>query len=385
MRGIYIQARSPYYWLRYYDKTEPDLNKRRKSICTKIFISESDLSHSKKSNKNNRKVKLKGTPELLQFLDAFKRGLNEMFVAYKTGIKLNYQKTFNTGYSDFIYFHSVPNSKDELKQKTINLYNFAANLFIKACSDKPLVDYTEKDYIKFLYYLNENNLSQNTKSIYNRHLKAIWSFFVNKNYCKTNIVSTIPANHKDPEPIPNDDLQTILNHLRSHTDNIYQYHLIMFLLLTGCRPSSAMVQTAENIDYNNNVIKIVNVKTGKRKGREYYNFPLYSSLRNLLQDINVKSGRLFHQFNINQLDYTSSLKFWQRAQTTLFNKNQISRKYTLKQLRPTFASYCINILQMDIYTVQKLLDHSDIKVTNQHYILHDMNNAKNKLDSFSTF
>lgn len=385
MRGVYIRERSPFYWLRYYDKTEPILSKRRKSICTKILITPSDLTYYKNCKKNNRKVKLKGSQDLIHFLDAFNRGLNEMYIAYKAGIKLNYQKTFNDGFSDFLYFHSIPDTKDELKQNTITLYNIVAKLFLKVCSDKPISEYTEKDYTKFLYYLDEVKLSQNTKSIYTTHLKAIWSFFLSKNYCKINLIIKIPAKIKDPAPIPSNDLQIILNHLRSHSEHIYQYNLIMFMLLTGCRPSSAIVQTAENIDYNNNVIRIVNVKTGKRKGKDYYNFPLYSALRSLLLEINVKSGRLFHQFGINELDYTSSLKFWQRAQSTLLKYNQISRKYTLKQLRPTFASYCINILQMDIYTVQKLLDHSDIKVTNQHYILHDISNAKNKLDAFSSF
>lgn len=385
MRGVYIQPRSPYYWLRYYDKTEPDLNKRRKSICTKILITPTDLTYYKNCKKNNRKVKLKGSSDLLLFIDAFNRGLNEMYIAYKAGLKLNYQKTFNDGFSDFLYFHSIPDTKDELKQNTVTLYNIVAKLFLKVCSNKPISEYTEKDYTKFLYYLDDVKLSQNTKSIYTRHLKAIWSFFLSKNYCNVNIIIKIPEKIKDPDPIPANDLQIILNHLRSHTVQIYQYHLIMFMLLTGCRPSSALVQPAENIDFNNNVIRIVNVKTGKRKGKDYYNFPLYSSLRTLLLEIGVKSGRLFHQFSVNGANYTGSLKFWSRLQSSLFNKKQISRKYTLKQLRPTFASYCINILQMDIYTVQKLLDHSDIKVTNQHYILHDISNAKNKLDAFSSF
>lgn len=42
MSGIYTQNNSPYYWIRYYDKFEEDARKKRKSLNTKIPVTEAD-------------------------------------------------------------------------------------------------------------------------------------------------------------------------------------------------------------------------------------------------------------------------------------------------------------------------------------------------------
>lgn len=158
------------------------------------------------------------------------------------------------------------------------------------------------------------------------------------------------------------------------------------MILTGCRPSSAMVQLWEDIDLKRRIIKIQNVKTGKRKKKPFYFFPIYSELKILLDEMKFKKnveGRLFHQFKLNELNYTYPLSFWERAIRTLKLGKQISGHYTLKQIRSTTASFMVNDLGMDIYAVKKLLDHVDIKITEKHYAKLNLRKVRDELDDFS--
>ena len=79
-------------------------------------------------------------------------------------------------------------------------------------------------------------------------------------------------------------------------------------------------------------------------------------------------------------NYTWPLSFWKRGIKFLKTANKISDEYSLKQIRPTLASFLINILKLDIYTVKKLLDHSDVKVTDKHYVDFDVNSIRKEMD-----
>lgn len=81
--------------------------------------------------------------------------------------------------------------------------------------------------------------------------------------------------------------------------------------------------------------------------------------------------------------YTWPLSFWKRGIGFLFKAKKISKAYSLKQIRPTLASYLINNLKMDIFTVKKLLDHSDVKITDNHYIDFRVDNVRKELDEIS--
>jgi len=155
------------------------------------------------------------------------------------------------------------------------------------------------------------------------------------------------------------------------------------MLLTGVRPSSALVQLKEDIDFKRKQIRINNIKTGARKGKQFYNFPLYPELERLLaEDIGVVQGdrgRLFEMFTLIPDHYTWPLTFWKRVVNSLYDKKEIQTKYNLKQIRSTFASYLINVYGMDIYDVKRLLDHTDIKITDKHYIGYNTGRVRKKL------
>ncbi len=378
MRGVYIQKNSPFYWHRYYDKSEQTPSKRPKSLNTKIEVSEADW---KRFEAGEKPV---GTHEVKKLVDGFRRGLNERDIQAKTGIKIKKDLKLSEGYKEFKEYKSTPGLKKGLKKKTLINYDIAVEHFIKASGDRYIYRYTDNDYVKLLNYFEAlqipinkakdkfKSLSVNSRSIYTRSLCALWNYFLEKNYCSKNIIEPTDSEEKDPDPIPADEMYTIIKYLREVKEHPHYYWIIYFMLLTGCRPSSAMVQLKEDIDFKRRVIKIRNVKSGKRKKKPYYLFPLYKELFNLLHnEVGIQqgdSGRLFDMYSVIPENYTYPLSFWDRRIKLLNIAKQISRKYILKQIRPTFISFLINILKMDIYKVFKLADHADIKITDKHYI-----------------
>lgn len=378
MKGVYLQKNSPFYWIRYYDKYEQNTSKKRKSVNTKIPATQSDLQRF------TSKQPLQGTPQLRTLLREFKQALANRNIELQSGASLRHNLTLSQGYSEYKLSKSIPGSNNSIKNKTIKSYTLAVDHLVNACGDKKIYKYSSKDYEKLLYYFEEKGLSNNSRAIYTRSLHAIWNYFVNKNYSQSNIIEVISQQKKPPESIPLDEMQVILESLKKNKRLRHQYFFVNFMLQTGCRPSSAMVQLKEDIDYSQKIIKIQNVKTGIRKGNPYYRYPLHDKLINLLKEMKVKpgqKGRLFSMYREIEGNYTSPLSFWKRKIRSLVKSGEISQEYTIKQIRPTHASYLINVLKMDIFTVQKLLDHADIKTTDKHYIDFNLEKVRNLMNS----
>jgi integrase len=214
----------------------------------------------------------------------------------------------------------------------------------------------------------------------------LWNFFIKKLYTNKNIIESLDPEEKDPAPIPYEDMYTIIKSLREDITYPHHYWIVYFMLLTGCRPSSAIVQEKQDIDFKRKQITIRNIKAGERKNKSYYRFPLYRELELLLKEMKVKqgdTGRLFDMYTVADGNYTWSLSFWKRKIKSLVLSKKISKQYTLKQIRPTLASFLINFLNMDIFSVKKLLDHANIKVTDKYYVDFNVNKTRKDLDAIT--
>jgi len=383
MKGIYIRKDSPYYWFRYYDTL--DSRKKRKEHNTKIPVTPSD-KQKMLERVDKSPLKLSGTPELWKLVKEMKKALNVRKFESKSNTKISEKVYFKDGYARFRQERTVPGSKHEIKNKTLENYNTAVDHVLKCVGNKLISSYSASDYEKLLIYFEEKGLSRNSRSIYTRALKSLWQFFFKKGWCAINIIEPVTAEQKDPDPIPLNEMMRIITYFKSDTVYPHHYHIIYFMLLTGCRPSSAMVQLKENIDFKKKQILIQNIKTGNKKGKPFYIFPIYKELEILLNEMGIvegDTGRLFPQYSICPQNYTYPLTFWKRSMANLIKNKSIAKKYKLKQIRPTFASYCINVLELDIFTVQKLLDHTDIKVTDKSYVSFKLKNVRELLNDMT--
>jgi integrase len=387
LSGIYAQNNSPYYWLRYYNKFEEDPKKKRKSLNTKIPITEADKKRITVAKAKYEKVALVGTPGLKKLKREFDQGWAEWAIMNNSGVKLKKDLKLSEGYEKFKESRSIPGLRNFLKQKTLTTYALAVDHFIICLNDKYIYQYSKDDYAQLLFYFEKKGLSINSRSIYTRALKTLWKWFTEQSYTNKNIIETVEAEEKDPSPIPLDEMYSIVDYMKEKHSQKHHYWIIYFMLLTGVRPSSAIVQLKEDIDFKRKYITINNVKTGARKGKKFYRFPLYPELERLLaEDIGVvqgDKGRLFDQFSVVPENYTWPLSFWKRTINTLHASKIIQEKYTLKQIRPTLASYLINVYSMDIYDVKRLLDHTDIKITDKHYISYNTQRVRQDMKTIT--
>ncbi len=268
MKGLYLRSDSPYYWIRYYDQLEEAENKRRKSLNTKIEVTNADRKRFEESRQKGIKFSPQGNTEIRDLLKNFKLSLAHRNMEARSGIKIRKDLKLSDGYEEYKAYKSVPGSKQFIKPKTLVNYDIAVMHMIKACGDKRIYKYYEKDYLNLLQYfedlrfegkktkdktgdvisVEQKIMSVNARSAYTRSLKALWNYFVDKNHAVKNIIEPVEQEIADPNPIPPDEMFSIISYLQQEEKQPEQYWIIYFMLLTGCRASSAIVQLKEDID-----------------------------------------------------------------------------------------------------------------------------------------
>ncbi|MBK7979328.1 MAG: hypothetical protein IPK06_04850 [Ignavibacteriae bacterium] len=157
-------------------------------------------------------------------------------------------------------------------------YNQAAIRFIGIVGDLSVKKYDPSHGIKFIKALKEQELSGNTIATYTKHLSIIWKWFVDNNYCKTNIIKTVPIERMPVKIIPESDRKIIFDYFKDN-DNLYKtnhYFFVKFTFLTGFRPSTTLTLTPEDFDFNEGFIHYRNVK-GKRTSL----FPIHNNLKSI--------------------------------------------------------------------------------------------------------
>ena len=131
--------------------------------------------------------------------------------------------------------------------------------------------------------------------------------------------------------------------------------LILFYLYTGCRRNEALNLKWSDINMNRRVIPI-----RKTKGRKDREIPIS---HNLMEVLKARAERIKPATNDSVFAYHPHYvthkfkKFLELA--------GIEKQASIHTLRHTFASHLV-MNGVDLYTVQKLLGHSDLKVTEMY-------------------
>lgn len=363
MASIYTQKNSPYYWIRYYDILEHEPSRKRKSLNSKIPITPADQRRIEEAKKKGDKPELQGTPELKKRLREFKTGLAERNMQAKSGVKLIKRLNLSEIVKEYII------NNPQLKKSSIEMYNYSVAKFIESQGDKQIHQYSKKHYFNFVEWMKQNIPNETSQSTLSKHLSVIFNYAKKNNYVIDTIVKILKAPPGIPEPIPQKDLEVILNFYRNKIQNletskvnfeksdIEEQRLIVELMYyTGMRQSSILKLNWENISLDQRVIVVRNVK-----GKRDFIFPIHDRLFHLLEKIESKDGSL-----IKRTD--TRLSFWDRDLKKLLKNKKIKKKYQMYQLRDTFASTCANA-QIDISVVQDLLSHSNINITKNNYLL----------------
>jgi integrase len=315
----------------------------------------------------------KGSPELRDVIQGFKHAIVNRNFEKLTGSTIRSDLTLLTGLEEYLSVHS------NLKEATIASYKHAVNTLENFSGDKPLYEYTELQFSKFITHLRKS-LREASISIIMRSLNAIWNYFLKTKYIQENPVPAVKSPPVKPSPINKRDLDLILKELKTnHVKQHYQF--VKFLVLTGMRPGSAIEQRWEWIDIERKFMQVYNVKASRM-----FVFPIDKELNALLSEIGVKiSGKVF------AFKGTDSLHFFPKVIKKLLDKaknpeekDRISRHYSLYNLRDTFASNMANS-DTEMSVVQELMDHTDVQITRRHYVEIKTDFLRNKLERAREF
>jgi len=129
------------------------------------------------------------------------------------------------------------------------------------------------------------------------------------------------------------------------------YPVLMCALLTGMRRNEILSLTWQDVSLSQGSIRLLTTKSGKRR-----DVPIPAKLHEVFLALGPKSeGSVF------SLPYISLRKYWARAK----KQADIQGRCRFHDLRHTFASWFMR-RGGNIYTLQKILGHSTIKMTERY-------------------
>lgn len=267
------------------------------------------------------------------------------------------------------------NEKKELgrTEKTIKNYKYAYNKLLKYTGDVELkkIDSTVIKEFENSIKLSEKKdkegkrkkNSENTIEIIFRHLRIIFEYFRKKKYITDNPIPKKTATPKKIKTIPEKTVEEILEKLRKH--NLNQYRAIKLMLMTGLRVGELCMAEYEDIDYENEIFYIRN-----NKGKRVDSFPLYEELKKFIMTEFPSAGGKIVPYKNGE-----SFKFFSK-----FLKKEGYEHYTIHELRKTFISDLVNTGEFDIFEIQEIARHKDIRTTKKSYIRMDIKRIGAKIN-----
>ena len=208
-------------------------------------------------------------------------------------------------------------------------------------------------------------------------LRSFFSFLYKEGITPKNVMENMErpkVPHKEIQAFTKEELQKILNAFDKNTFTGYRNYVITCVFFaTGIRRRELINIQKEDIRFDINVLKIMG------KGNKFRNIPITESLRKTL----LKYIRVRQAYISEKSLYDSPYMFISKDGNKLCC-NALSTIYRLKgkeekingvrvsphTFRHTFAKFFL-LNGGDVFTLQKLLGHSDISMTRRYVSLND--------------
>lgn len=251
-----------------------------------------------------------------------------------------------------------------------NGFKNAINHFMKCVNENIYVEKINSEHIVSFIKRMKEELSNGTVRTYYTYIRLFFNFLV-----KEDIILKSPCrNVKSP---PEEEKEIIL-FKESVLQEIFEgakridlqfYNVLVMLSLTGLRPIDLLNLKSDNIDLEEEVIKVKISKT-----RNFKMIPLYKDLKNFINNnlsyIFDKDEKIhiFKGYNVNMLGQ----KF-RRLKRRLGMKNDYS--LTLKTFRKTMASTLLNN-GVRLEFVSYILGHKKLQTTRKYYAKPELENVR---------
>lgn len=198
--------------------------------------------------------------------------------------------------------------------------------------------------------------SQHSASLHLRHLKAIFNKAIDWDYLEKNPFKGIRLRMATNNPIfiSKDELKLIVE----KENNPILSTLYQFAFYTGMRLSEITNLEWNDVDLISRIIKVRNKEGFTTKSKRERVVPISNVVLDLLANLNHNSNYVFSKKTGERLNGT----FVSRSFKKCVKASGLNPKIHFHTLRHSFAS---NLVQngANIYTIQKLLGHSNISTT----------------------
>ena len=248
-------------------------------------------------------------------------------------------------------------------KKTVKSYLFAVEKFLNNINSKELNEDSLKNYLQIL-------IKKQNPSTVSANLSAI-EFFFDK-ILNNKIKLPHPKRNK---PIPEILTQEEIKKLIEVTPNIKHKLIIKLLYGCGLRVSELTNLKKEDVNFNENIIKI-----NLSKGRKDRFVKIPDSIKNELASyINLTNSDILFESARGGKLATKTIQ--------LIVKNSAKKARIVKNVHPHTLrhSFATHLLEQgtDLRIIQKLLGHSDIKTTQIYLTVsqQSIKNIKSPLDS----
>lgn len=278
---------------------------------------------------------------------------------------------------NFIHYLLITNKSTEtIKSYNSDLIAFEGFLDQKYNGPSYLKEITTSDIEDYLYYLKERNLTTASRSRNLYTLRSLWNFAYKNKLCDWNIamaVEPIKIKRKERTFLSLDEVTLLITSIEHPLIEV----VVQTLFYTGMRISECLNLQLADVDFDSNIIRIINGKGGKDR-----NIPINRSLLPILKNYldNYHSDINSNYFFATEKSGRLSAPYVNRILGDTVKKLGWKKHVSAHILRHSFAS---NLIKngVNLVYVQKLLGHSNLKVTSiyTHANMEDLDNSINVL------
>lgn len=212
-------------------------------------------------------------------------------------------------------------------------------------------------------------LSPHTVNIRLRTLKTMCRFWYAEGYSDNNPMATVKPVKTDQvaevQGLTDQQIGVLLNNYDETSYAEWRDKTLVYLLLdTGLRINEAVTLTIDQIDFRRNMLNIPSERT---KNRRYREVPVSLEVVQRLLELNQESQEYF---GYSERIFTNAFGEEYTADSFRKRLNRVKHKLGMDTLHPhqfrhTFAKEYL-LSGGDLFTLQKILDHADIKTTRKY-------------------
>lgn len=269
----------------------------------------------------------------------------------------------NKHISDFINYLTI---EKNYSKHTIQNYESDLELYISYFHNKNILNINKQDIREYLKYLDELNYKTSSISRMLSSLRSFYNYLLRNQDVTTNPFKNI-KNPKKEKKLPNfikyEELEKILK--TCHKDDplgIRNQLIIELFYSTGIRISELINIKVQDIDFSNNIIKVLG--KGDKERIVYFGSYALKSINKYLnesRDILLKGKQSKYLF-LNHLGNHLTDRGVRDIMERVIKESTVKNKISPHTLRHTFATHMLNE-GADLKTVQELLGHSSLSTT----------------------